>query len=72
MGKEGISTLARALESNASLTTLNLSGNNMGTEGAASLARTLESNTSLTTLPLSQNNIGAEGAARGPWRGIHR
>ncbi|KAL0208034.1 hypothetical protein P9112_010621 [Eukaryota sp. TZLM1-RC] len=55
--------LARALESNSTLTQLNLSDNNIADEGASSLARALESNYTLTQMNLSDNNIADEGAS---------
>ncbi len=49
---------AKALASNTSLTTLEMSYNQIGPEGAKALA----SNMSLTTLYVSYNQIGPEGA----------
>ena len=45
---EGIEALADAVAVNASLTDLNLLGNNIGPEGAKSLAEALKVNASLT------------------------
>ena len=47
---EGAITLAKALEVNAVLTTLNLGVNNIGPTGATALAETLKVNAVLTTL----------------------
>ncbi|KAL0205983.1 hypothetical protein P9112_001290 [Eukaryota sp. TZLM1-RC] len=55
--------LARALESNSSLTTLDLHNNQITDEGAGALARALESNCTLTTLHLENNKIADEGAS---------
>ncbi|KAL0225880.1 hypothetical protein P9112_013204 [Eukaryota sp. TZLM1-RC] len=60
---EGASALARALESNSTLTELNLVCINITDEGASALARALESNSSLTTLYLGDSNITSEGAS---------
>ncbi|KAL0209209.1 hypothetical protein P9112_011796 [Eukaryota sp. TZLM1-RC] len=54
--------LARALERNSTLTTLNLGGNNITSEGASALARALERNSTLTTLNLISSNITSKGA----------
>ena len=50
------------LHHNTTLTTLDLSWNNIGVEGATALGVALHHNTTLTTLNLKYNNIGAEGA----------
>ncbi|KAL0206005.1 hypothetical protein P9112_001312 [Eukaryota sp. TZLM1-RC] len=55
--------LARALESDSTLTTLDLWVNNITDEGASALARALESNSTLTELNLRRNNITDEGAS---------
>ncbi len=45
----------------ASITTLNVSANNIGDKGAASLAEMLKSNTTLERLDLSSNVIDYDG-----------
>ncbi|KAL0205995.1 hypothetical protein P9112_001302 [Eukaryota sp. TZLM1-RC] len=55
--------LARALESNSTLTTLDLECNNFTAEGAIALAHALESNSTLTRLDLWDNNITNKGAS---------
>ncbi|XP_015759265.1 PREDICTED: uncharacterized protein LOC107338542 [Acropora digitifera] len=54
--------LTQALRVNTSVSSLDLSGNNIFDEGANSLAQVLRVNTSLSTLDLSGNFIGIEGA----------
>ena len=49
-GDEGASALAKALETNTSLTTLVFGCNKIGDEGAKALAQALETNTTLRTL----------------------
>ncbi len=51
-----------ALDNNATLTSLDLSFNNIGAEGARSLAAALDNNATLMSLDLHYNNIGAQGA----------
>ena len=55
-------TTAVALPYNTTLTTLDLSNENIGVEGATALGVALHHNTTLITLDLSYNNIGVEGA----------
>ena len=43
IGHQGATALAKALEFNAVLTSLNLRTNNIGPDGATSLAKSLES-----------------------------
>jgi Ran GTPase-activating protein (RanGAP) involved in mRNA processing and transport/GTPase SAR1 family protein len=62
VGKETTGSLAKALESNRSLTLLKLEANEIGKEGAEALAKALETNRSLTSLVLLGNKIGKEGA----------
>jgi Ran GTPase-activating protein (RanGAP) involved in mRNA processing and transport len=50
------------LAQNSSLTTLDLTYNDIGAEGAKALGAALAQNSSLTTLHLSDYSIGAEGA----------
>ena len=54
--------LAAVLETNTTLTNLDLQGNNIGPTGAESLSTALKTNTTLTHLDLSSNNIGPGGA----------
>ena len=54
--------LAAVLETNTTLTNLELSDNNLGPAGAESLATALKTNTALTNLELSGNNLGPAGA----------
>ena len=58
---------AQELATSTSLTTLNLSNNNLGSLHAAhapGFAQGLATSTSLTTLNLSNNNLGAPGFAQ--------
>merc|ERR1712003_501997 len=57
-GAQGAQEIADALRENSTLTTLDLSGNNVKDEGAVSLADALEVNKTLSTLSLSSNYIG--------------
>ena len=54
--------VGKMIETNTTLTTLNLSYNKIGYKGAVSIREGLEKNTTLTTLDLSNNRIGNEGA----------
>ncbi len=62
IGDEGAKALAEALETNATLTSINLTENNIGDEGAKALAEGLKTNATLTSINLGGNNIGDEGA----------
>ena len=62
IGDTGAAALAKALESNSSLTSLDLHENNIEDTGAA-LVKALESNLSLTFLNLGSNQIGYTGVA---------
>ena len=62
IGDATAAVLATALETNTTLTNLNLSGNNLGPSGAESLATALKTNTSLSNLNFSGNNLGPAGA----------
>ena len=62
MNKMGSIAISKALEINTSLTTLDLSRNQIGKEGAIAISKALEKNTSLTTLDLWNNQIGKEEA----------
>jgi hypothetical protein len=54
--------LAAALDNNATLTSLDLTANDIDAEGARALTSALDNNATLATLNLTRNNIGAEGA----------
>ena len=56
--------MAEALAINSTLTTLDLSGNEVWDEGAVRLAEALTTNSTLTTLNLIANKFGDEGAKR--------
>ena len=62
IGDADAAVLASALETNTTLTNLNLAHNNIGFAGAESLATALKTNTTLTNLDLSWNNLGPAGA----------
>ena len=62
IGDADAAVLAVALETNTTLTNLNLAHNNLGFAGAESLATALQTNTTLTNLDLSWNNLGPAGA----------
>ena len=66
IGVEGAEALANALgkDGNKTLTTLDISGNNIGVEGAIAIAEALKVNTTLTTLNISYNNISYFGAGK--------
>jgi Ran GTPase-activating protein (RanGAP) involved in mRNA processing and transport len=53
IGSEGVRSVATALKSNTTLTTLNLACNRIDLVGAQLLAEVLKSNTSLTSLNLA-------------------
>ncbi len=57
IGDDGAKALAEALETNKTLTGLDLAYNNIGDSGAKALAEALETNTTLTTLGLTFNDI---------------
>ena len=63
IGHSGACSLAKALEVNKSITTIDLSYNQIGDLGASSLAKALEVNNSVTAIDLSRNQIGNPGAA---------
>mgnify|MGYP001400576280 CR=1 FL=1 len=60
IGDSSISALAKALEVNTTLTTLNLEANEVGDGGATALAEALKTNTTLTQLDLRGNSLGDE------------
>ena len=62
IGDAAAPVLAAVLETNTTLTNLNLSDNDLGPAGAESLATALKTNTTLTNLDLSVNNLGPAGA----------
>ena len=61
IGDTEVIKIAKALEINNTLTTLNLPQNNISNIGATALAKALKINNTLTTLNLQQNDIGDEG-----------
>uniref|UniRef100_A0A6U6NZ99 Uncharacterized protein n=1 Tax=Zooxanthella nutricula TaxID=1333877 RepID=A0A6U6NZ99_9DINO len=61
-GEAGATALARALETNRTLSRLDLRGSHSGDAGAITLARALEENRTLTELDLTGNDIGDAGA----------
>jgi len=62
IGPSGASALARALQSNCTLTYLDLTFNRISPSGAAALGEALKSNCTLTHLYLMDNEIGESGA----------
>ena len=63
IGPFGASTLARALQSNSTLTYLDLNFHRISHSGAAALGEALRSNCTLTQLYLNSNEISDSGAA---------
>ena len=61
VGTEGARSLARMLERNSSITTLNLCGNVIGPEGSASVASASASNAVLEEINLYGSRLGAPG-----------
>ena len=53
-----LSHLLKRLKKNETLTSLDLSVNNLGPTGAEALAEVLNTNTTLTILGLMRNNLG--------------
>jgi hypothetical protein len=62
IGVAGVTALASGLQTNTTLTSLNLEFNGIGTAGATALATALQTNTTLTSLDLGGNDIGDAGA----------
>ena len=62
IGKDGAVAVAKALEVNASLTSIDLSRNVLQNDGAVAVANALRVNRSIKTLDLGYNGIGSEGA----------
>ena len=60
--KEEIKDLVDILNTNATITTLDIGSNQFGDEGATALAEAVKINTTLTTLNISGNNIRNDGA----------
>jgi Ran GTPase-activating protein (RanGAP) involved in mRNA processing and transport len=63
MSTRGIVSLMQALEVNATLTHLDLTGDDIGAAGATCIGKLLPVNHGLRTLVLRENGIGDEGAA---------
>uniref|UniRef100_A0A3Q3GNC6 F-actin-uncapping protein LRRC16A-like n=1 Tax=Labrus bergylta TaxID=56723 RepID=A0A3Q3GNC6_9LABR len=59
--KADLSIVLNALGSNASLTTLDISGNSMGDMGAKMLAKALQINTKLRTIVWDRNSVSPQG-----------
>ncbi|KAI9032072.1 hypothetical protein DFJ74DRAFT_321226 [Hyaloraphidium curvatum] len=57
-----VTALAKALETNSRLQSLNLCGNLIGDDGARALAKALRSNSTLRSLHLKDNPFGIDGA----------
>ena len=53
--------IAKALETNSKLSTLDIGYNSIGSIGATAIANALKTNTTLSTLVLSKNRIGDDG-----------
>lgn len=62
IGDDGAIALAKALETNSSITTVSLGSNTIGDVGATALADALRTNISIIELHLYKNNIGDVGA----------
>ncbi|KAK3848092.1 MAG: hypothetical protein J3R72DRAFT_518798 [Linnemannia gamsii] len=62
IGVKDLRQLTESLETNSTLTTLNLYSNSIGENGAQALAEALKTNSTLTTLNLINNSIGQNGA----------
>ena len=60
MSYQSAMLLAQALEKNTTLTSVNLSKNDIGNDGTMAIASVLEKNTTLTSINLSCNDIDAE------------
>ena len=61
IGDKGAVEVAKALENNATVTTISLSDNHIGNEGAIALADALRNNNTVTEIFLASNQIGDEG-----------
>lgn len=61
IGYSGVIAIAKLLETNEIITSLNLKGNDVRNEGAISLAEMLTKNNTLTSLNLTYTRIGGEG-----------
>lgn len=61
VGSEAVKALSKMLETNKTLTSLDLGCNHIGPESTKILAKALETNQSLTELNLATNDIGSEG-----------
>ena len=61
-GATNIQTFAKVLQTNTSLTILDVNYNNIGIEGAKHVSDALKINTTLTKLNMNRSDIGVEGA----------
>jgi Ran GTPase-activating protein (RanGAP) involved in mRNA processing and transport len=59
----GVNALAQSLESNVSITKLDLRNNRISAEGGYALARAIKVNRTLTTIDLRWNDIGPQAGA---------
>jgi hypothetical protein len=62
LGIDGVKALADALKVNSTITSINLSYNNVDVDGAKALADALKVNSTITSIDLSDNNVGDDGA----------
>ena len=62
MHSSEIVVIAKALKINQTLTTIDISYNDLGYHGTKAIAETIEINTTLTTLNFSYCNINDDGA----------
>jgi hypothetical protein len=60
--KETMAAVSEAIKQSSSMTTVDLSSNEIGDEGAKALAEAIKQSKSMTSVHLSINKIGAEGA----------
>ena len=60
IGDVGATAIGKALETNATLSELNLRDNNIGDVGAIAIEKALVTNATLSELYLGVNNIGKE------------
>jgi hypothetical protein len=62
LGIDGVKALADALKVNSTITSIDLSYNNVGDDGAKALADVLKVNSTTTSIDLSYNNVDVAGA----------